>query len=82
MKKLLLLILLTLTPLTLQAENCRVLMNKADNFYTAAQQKSKYKLADWQTQELFQRAAYWRGRALYCQNLKIQKQLKVLKKGK
>jgi hypothetical protein len=79
MKNLLLIGLLTLT---LQAENCKLYMNKADNFYTAAQQQTKYKMSEWQVQKLQQRAAYWRGRAIFCQNVKIQKQLKDLKKGK
>lgn len=68
--------------LSLYAENCRVLMNKADNFYTAAQQQTKYKMSEWRVQKLQQKAAYWRGRAIYCQNVKIQKMLKEIKKGK
>jgi hypothetical protein len=79
MKKLLLIGLLALS---LQAENCKIYMNKADNFYTAAQQQAKYKLAKYQVEELFQKAAYWRGRAIYCQNVKIQKMLKEIKKAK
>ena len=73
-------LLIILVSISVYAENCKTLMNKADNFYVAGQQRVKYVNQKWEEEKLFRQADYWRGRAIYCQNEKIQIQLKRIKK--